>query len=134
MPALTKDRNTQMKDAELIAVPVAAGAVIYGGAMVVANATGFAAPASTALNLTYLGRAEESVNNAAGANGAKTALVRRKQAFFFANLAADALTQADLGKTVYMVDDQTVAKTNGGGTRSAGGKLVEFTADGVWVE
>ena len=80
MPALTKDRNTQMKDAELIAVPVAAGAVIYGGAMVVANATGFAAPASTALNLTYLGRAEESVNNAAGANGAKTALRAKRGA------------------------------------------------------
>lgn len=134
MTALTKDRNTQMKDAELIAVPVAANANIKAGSIVVANATGFGAPATTALNLTYLGRAEGAVDNTGGADGAKTVLVRRKKAFFWANLAGDPLVQADLGKTVYLVDDQTVAKTNGGNTRSAGGKLVEFSADGVWVE
>ena len=42
MPLAT-DRNTPMKDGELIPVPVAANAKIYGGALVVANATGFAA-------------------------------------------------------------------------------------------
>ena len=132
--ALSKDRNTPFKDGEIIPVPVAASAKIYAGALVVANASGFAAPGSVATTLTYLGRAEESVDNTGGADGAKTVQVRRKKAFKWLNHGADALVQADLGKTVYIVDDQTVAKTNGTSTRSAGGKMVQLEADGVWVE
>lgn len=131
---LTQDRNTPFKDGETLPVPVAAATKIFAGALVVANAAGFAAPGSVATTLTYLGRAEETVDNTAGANGDKSIVVRRKKAFKFKNHAADALVQADLGKTVYIVDDETVAKTNGGNTRSAGGKLVQLEADGVWVE
>ena len=134
MTALAADRNTPMKDGELIGVPVAANAKIFAGAIVVANATGYAAPGSTATTLTYLGRAESSVDNTGGADGAKTVQVRRKVAFKFANLAADLVVQADLGKTCYIADDQTVAKTNGGTTRSAAGKVLGVEADGVWVE
>ena len=134
MGALTSDRNTPMKDAEEIAVPMAGGAKIYAGAIVVANASGYAAPGSTATGLTYLGRAEEQVDNSGGADGAKTVRVRRNKAFKFANDATDPVTQAELGKTCYIVDDQTVAKTNGGGTRSAAGVVVGIDSDGVWVE
>lgn len=132
--ALAADRNTPMKDGELIAVPVAANAKIYAGALTVANATGYAAPGSTATTLTYLGRAEESVDNTGGADGAKTVQVRRKKAFKFKNSGADAVTQAELGKACYIVDDETVAKTNGTGTRSAAGIVVGIEADGVWVQ
>ena len=51
MSALTADRNTPFKDGETIPVPVAAGAVIFAGALTVANATGYAAPGSTAATL-----------------------------------------------------------------------------------
>lgn len=134
--ALTADRNTPKSDAELIEVPVAAGAKIYAGSIVVANASGYAAPGSTATGLTYLGRAEEQVDNTGGANGAKTVLVARKQAFRFANSATDAVTQASLGKACYIEDDETVAATNGTGTgtRSAAGIVVGIDSDGVWVE
>lgn len=134
MTALAADRNTPHKDGELIPVPAAAAKRIFAGALVVATATGFAAPGSTATTLTYLGRAEESVDNSAGADGDKTVLVRRKKAFQFANLAADPVTQASLGKVAYIVDDQTVAATNGGNTRSAAGKVVGVDAAGVWIE
>ena len=134
MTALTASRNTPKQSAEQIAVPVSGGAKIYAGSIVVANANGFAAPGSTATTLTYIGRAAETIDNTSGANGALTVLVDRKQAFKFTNLAADLVTQADLGKTCYIVDDQTVAKTNGGATRSAAGKVVGIDADGVWVE
>lgn len=132
--ALAADRNTPMKDGELIAVPVAANAKIYAGALTVANATGYAAPGSTATTLTYLGRAEEAVDNTGGADGAKTVQVRRKKAFKFKNSGADAVTQAELGKACYIVDDETVAKTNGTGTRSAAGIVVGVEAGGVWVQ
>lgn len=131
---LAADRNTPYKDGELIPVPVAANAKIYAGALVVANATGYAAPGSAATTLTYLGRAESSVDNTGGADGAKTVQVRRRKAFKWKNSGADAVTQAELGKSCYIVDDETVAKTNGTGTRSVAGTVVQLDADGVWVE
>lgn len=132
--ALTADRNTPMKDGELISVPVAADTKIYAGSLVAASATGYATPGATATTLTYLGRAEECVDNAGGAAGAKSVMVRRGKAFKFKNSAGDAVTQAELGKTCYIVDDETVSKSNAGGnTQSAAGKVVGIDTDGVWV-
>ena len=42
--------------------------------------------------------------------------------------------QADVGADCYIVDDQTVAKTNGTNTRSVAGKIIAVDADGVWVK
>lgn len=132
--ALAADRDTPRQQAVLIPVPMAASAVIYAGALVVANASGYAAPGSTATTLTYLGRAEEAVSNAGGSNGDKTVMVRRKEAFKFKNSGSDAVTQASIGKVCYIVDDETVAATNGTNTRSAAGKVVGVESDGVWVD
>lgn len=132
--ALISDRNTPLKDGELISVPVAANAKIFAGSLVVANSTGFAAPGSVATTLTYLGRAEEFVDNTGGANGDKTVQVRRRKAFKFKNYATDLIVQADLGKVCYIVDDETVAKTNGGATRSAAGAVIGIETDGVWIQ
>ncbi|WP_300335632.1 hypothetical protein [Accumulibacter sp.] len=134
MTALAADRNTPAMDGELLAVLVATNTVIYAGSLVAANASGYAAPGSVATTLQYLGRAEQSVNNNPGANGAKSVLVSRRKAFKWANHGADLVVQADLGKTCYIVDDQTVAKTSGGSTRSIAGKVIQIDADGVWVE
>lgn len=131
MAPLTQDRNTSSRDAELIEVEVAANAVIYAGALVVANATGYAAKGSAAADLTYLGRAEHSVNNTGGANGAKKLLVRRGKAFKWGNKAGDLVTQALFGKACYIEDDQTVRATAAG--TSAAGLVVGIEADGVWV-
>lgn len=128
------DRNTPMKDGELISVPVAASAVIDAGKIVVANATGYAAPGSVATTLTYLGRAEEAKDNTGGSDGDLNILVRRKKAFKFKNSGTDAVTQASLGKTCYIEDDETVALTDGTGTLSAAGIVVGIDSDGVWVE
>jgi hypothetical protein len=132
--ALTADRNTQMKDGELIAVPVAADAVIHAGALVAANATGYAVPGETATTLTYLGRAEEAADATGYADGVATVQVRRGKAFKFKNSGTDPVTQASLGKTCYIVDDETVAATNGTGTRSAAGIVLGIDTDGVWIK
>jgi hypothetical protein len=130
--ALIADRNTQMKDGDLLPVPMAA-VKIFAGGLVAANATGYATPGAVAATLTYLGRAEETVDNTAGAAGAKTVLVRFRKAFKWLNHGADPVTQASMGKVCYIVDDQTVALTTGGATRSAAGVVVGLDADGVWV-
>lgn len=129
---LTADRNTQMTDGELISVPMAA-VKVYAGGLVAANATGYATPGAVSTALTYLGRAEETVDNSAGNPGDKTVLVRRGKAFKFANSGADAVTQASLGKLCYIVDDLTVALTNGNGTRSPAGIVLAVDTDGVLV-
>lgn len=131
---LSADRQTPFKASDNLVVPVAANAVIYAGALVVANATGFAAPGSVATTLTYLGRADEAVDNTGGADGAKTVKIRRNQAFKWKNSGTDPIGQDSLGKVCYIEDDETVAKTNGTNTRSAAGKVVQIDSNGVWVE
>ncbi|MCY1289296.1 hypothetical protein D9M70_383830 [compost metagenome] len=132
MTALVRDRNTPLLVAGIVPVPLAANAKVFAGAMVIANANGYGALGSTATGLTYIGRAEEFVDNTGGANGAKSVPVRRLTAFKWANDGS--ITQAHFMKTAYIVDDQTVAATDGTGTRSPAGRIVGIEADGVWVE
>lgn len=132
--ALSADRNTPMMDAEIIGVPLAANKKAYAGGIACADASGYATPGATATTLTYLGRFEETVDNTGGSNGDKTVRIRRGKAFKFKNKSDDLVTQAELGKTVYVVDDETVAKTSGTNTRSAAGKCLGVESDGVWVE
>lgn len=131
---LIADRNTAFRDTEILSMPVAASVKIFAGGILCLNASGFATPGATAANLTYFGRAEETVDNLAGVDGAKFVQVRRKKAFKWANLDGDLVTQADVGKTVYIVDDQTVARSSGGDTRSPSGKVMGVSTDGVWIE
>lgn len=133
MSATTQDRNTAMRETELVAVPVAANAIIPAGVIVAANATGFGTNGTTSATLTYLGRSEEPVDNTGGADGAKTILVRRGKAFKWANLGTDPVTQASFGKACYIADNQTVAATSGSNTRSVAGTVLGVEADGVWV-
>ncbi|CAA0103524.1 hypothetical protein [Zhongshania aliphaticivorans] len=132
--ALSADRNTPTKLGTLLAFPVAASTTIYAGALVAANASGFVVPGAAATTLTYLGRAEEYVDNSAGANGDVTVLVRRGQPFKFANSGTDPVVQASLGKPCYIEDDETVAKTDDESSLSVAGIVVGLDADGVWVE
>ena len=58
----------------------------------------------------------------------------RGAAFQFANsTAADLITRADIGNTAFIVDDQTVAKTDNSAARKAAGKIIDVDAGGVWV-
>jgi hypothetical protein len=133
MTATTADRNTPLKDGEIIAVPVEANTVIRAGVIVCAGADGNAVEGSTATTLTYLGRSEASVDNTGGAAGAVIAQVRRGLLFQWANSPDDPVTQASFGKLCYVEDNQTVAATAGGNTRSVAGVVYGLDANGVWV-
>jgi len=134
MAALTEDRNTPEITGVIRDLAVAAGAVIHAGALVCISATGFATPGAVATTLTAVGRAEEAVDNTGGIDGAVTARIKRG-VFRFANSAAgDLIAALDIGASCYIVDDQTVAKTDGVATRSVAGKVINVDAQGVWVE
>ncbi|MDG9808580.1 hypothetical protein N7613_08055 [Pseudomonas juntendi] len=130
--ALTADRNTPLKQTDIVVIGVGAGVRIYAGSLIALTATGFAIPGKTATGLTYVGRAEESVDNTAGADGAVSVKVHRNRAFKWANDGT--VIQARLLKPAYIVDDATVAAADGTGTRSAAGLVVGIDSDGVWVE
>jgi hypothetical protein len=113
-------------------VGVAANAVIFGGALVCRNAAGFLVPGSTATTLLALGRAEESVTGTA-TNGEVVCRVAGGTFRWSNSAAGDLITIADVGNDCFIVDDDQVAKTNGGATRSIAGKIVDVDAQGVWV-
>lgn len=133
MAALTQDRNTPRFEGDLREAPVAASQMIHAGALIAVNAAGNVVRGAVATGLIGLGRAEERVDNSAGAAGAATVRYR-PGTFRYANSAsADAITAADIGKVCFIVDDQTVALTNGSSTRSPAGAVEGVDAQGVWV-
>ena len=134
MTALAADRNTLREDGVFRSLPVEAAKLIYSGAIAMVNANGNAVPASAVPGLIAVGRAEVRADNTLGAAGAITVKVRRGVFCLVNSSGADAITNANIGTTVYAVDDQTVALTNGGNTRSAVGTVNHVDADGVWIE
>jgi hypothetical protein len=129
MTALSADRNTPERSGNSYTFPIKAGAgTIWRGALVMLDA-GEAVPGRTATGLVAAGRAET------GTAESPAQVTVRRGVFRFANSAGgDAITNADYGATVYCVDDQTVAKTSAGNTRSAAGICRGVDAAGVWVE
>ncbi len=136
MAALTQERDTQRRVGDLAVGPVAAATKILAGAIVCAQtAAAFLTKGATATTLRGIGVADETADNTAGANGAINVKYRRDGWFRFTNSAAgDLITLADVGADCYIVDDQTVAKTNGTNTRSVAGKVRDVDATGVWIE
>ena len=135
MTALTKSRPTPRLEGRRYSFPVAADVLIVSGAMIGVTSTGFAKGAITATGLRIVGissldPAEGYVDNRDGAEGAKKVTVYAGIYGFKNSSDADLITAAQLGQTVYAVDDQTVAKTSGGGTRSPAG-AVRMIEDGL---
>lgn len=135
MAVLSKDRQTPMRGGETLVLPVAATEKIYAGAIVALETlTGYAVRGKTSTTVRGMGRAEALVDNTSGANGDLTVEIR-KGVFRFDNSAGgDQITAADIGSDCYIVNDQTVAKTNGTSTRSVAGKVFDVDSDGVWVK
>lgn len=133
MVALTSERTGSRREGTDYSDPVAAATKIFGGGIVCLNAAGDATKGATALNLKIIGRAKATADNSAGAAGAIN-VETETGIFRFANSAAgDLIARADIGAGAFLVDDQTVAKTNGGGTRSGAGTIVDVDAQGVWI-
>lgn len=131
--ALSRERNTTSLGNDLVReVGVKANVIIYNGALVVQDA-GVAAPGRTAATLVALGKAESTVDNTGGADGAKRVRIKRG-VHGFNNHSGDPVVAADIGKDCFVVDDETVAKTSAGGTRSVAGKVFSIDGGTVFVD
>lgn len=132
MPALTSDRNTPRFEGDLREEALAASIKVFAGAILMRNAAGYLTKGATAAGAYGVGVAQEQVDNTAGVAGAMT-VTYRKGVHRFDTLAGDPVTIANLGKPCFIVDDQTVAATNGANTRSPAGIVEGIDTRGVWV-
>lgn len=111
--------------------PVKAGVKIWAGSQVVLQA-GYAKPGVTGTGLVAVGRAEQTVDNTSGSDGDLTVPV--KFGLFIWSNGSSSITRADVGSDAYVVDDQTVHQTSGGGARSVAGRIVDVDSQGVHVQ
>jgi hypothetical protein len=135
MAALTADRKTKTAVPGLRDFPVAAGVVIYAGAIVSVDSSGNARPGRTNTTDKCVGiNYGDTVDNTAGIAGALRVTVRNDRVGFFGNsTSGDLIATANVGADCFVVDDQTVALTNGTSTRVRAGKIHSVTTDGVGV-
>jgi hypothetical protein len=138
MAALTTERNTPKRNdgvlPEQYSLPIAASTKPYQGGITCINSAGYAVPGSATVGLRAVGKCRKTVDNSAGAAGDLNVDVE-SGVFRFANsTSTDAISQADALNNCWIVDDQTVARTSNGGTRSVAGRVIQVDADGVWVE
>lgn len=134
MTALTASRLTPTRLRTRLNRSVAASALCHAGALAVLDASGDVKPGVTATGLRGLGRFMDMVDNSTGSAGDKTAEIGQDSARFENSAGGDELTAADIGEVCYVVDDQTVAKTSGGGTRSIAGLVADVDDQGVWID
>lgn len=130
--ALSSERGTLKQARGPRAYPVATAVKTYKGGIAVL-AAGYVKPGVTATGLIAAGLFIETVDNSAGAAGDTRAHVE-EGTFLLDVSATDPVTQADVGADVYIVDDETIAKTSGTNTRSIAGKLVGVENGMAWVK
>jgi hypothetical protein len=141
MAALSAARNTPKMGAgevvlSTIELPQAVN-TIFNGSLVALNAAGFVVPGSAATTQLAAGRAhlQPPNNSQVNAGAAGDLIVRIDQGVFRwdNSSAGDLIAVTEVGKKCFIVDDHTVAKTNGGATRSVAGVVMGVDASGVLV-
>ena len=105
MAQLTADRKSERKQGSLFALPTAAAAHLYAGALVTADSAGYLQPASDATGQIFVGVSKKEADNTSGANGDVTCEGYLKGVF---QMNASGITQADLVKEAFVVDDNTI--------------------------
>ncbi|TCL43215.1 hypothetical protein [Harryflintia acetispora] len=135
MAALDNVRDTVevANNAKYLVIPVKGGVTIYQGALVAVDANGYAIPGKKAAGITAAGRAEETADNAGGADGAISIKVSRG-VFVWDNTATSAnkVGAAHILKPCYIEDDQTVTALATGA--SIAGLVIDVDEGGVVVE
>jgi len=146
MSALTAARNTvRLGPSEVVLgsidCPLKANAKVYQGAMLALDLTTgyFTQALGATLSLKVVGRFSSQqpftpvLDNTGGSNGALTARAEQGVFRYGNSSSGDLIASTDVGKPCYVVDDQTVAKTDNGGTRSLAGIIMGVDTAGVFV-
>jgi hypothetical protein len=135
MAATTSDRNTQSRNGHRRNFPVAAATIIPAGVLAAIDTSGNLVNAATSTTLKTVGVTEGYLNNGTGVAGQiKADVLLGIYGPFGNSTSTDQITAADIGNDCYVVDNQTVAKTNGANTRVVAAKVFDVDASGVWLK
>lgn len=133
--ALSADKAAPLRPRSgTFADPVAASQSIYVGGLVMLNTSGNLVKAAATATLIMRGVAkQQSLSAAAGTivESEHGLLVRLKN-----SASSDEITRAEIGDPCYVVDDETVAKTDDSSARPVAGtvKDIDSATGEVWVE
>ena len=116
MAAATADRDAERSDGIIKSYKVKGSTTIYKDTMVSISG-GYLVPASDTSGYYLVGVAIEKGDNSSGSNGDVEVRVVKTGEFKFNTSGA---SQADVGKLVYVVDDQTVSTSDPGNSVKAG--------------
>jgi len=106
---LAADKALEYNEGVELGIPVINADIIYGGALVSVNAAGYAVPGADTAGQIFMGVASARADNSAGAVGAiKVPVLRRG---LFKMTLGTAISIANVGDNVFLVDDQTVDVT-----------------------
>lgn len=106
MTALAQDKAIERTEGVELSFPVINADIIYGGGITCVNADGYALPGSDTAGLIFQGIALERVDNSSGQAGDKSVTLLRRG--LIKMTFATAISQANVGDNVFIVDDQTV--------------------------
>lgn len=106
---LAADKSMEYTEGVEVPFPVINADIVYGGSHVCVNAAGYALPGSDTAGLIYVGESLEQVDNSLGSAGDKTVTVRRRG--LIKMTFATAISIANVGDNVFLVDDESVDLT-----------------------
>jgi len=133
MPALTQERLTDFFGTVPArrTLPMKAATTVFKGAMVGVDNAGNAQPAGLLAGGTVRvrGVAQHTQANPGAAGATKVECA--PGVYRMNNHGADLVVAADVGADCFVVDDNTVAKTNGTNTRPVAGKVEAVEPDGT---
>lgn len=131
---LSAERNTKRRNGDGVGRPAKTNKIFYKGAIVTVGADGYATPGAVATTLKRPARVAETVDTTGIADGVLSVQFEHGVFRYNNSTAGDLIAIADVGNDCFIVDDETVAKTNGSSTRSVAGKIFDVDAEGVWVD
>lgn len=126
MTTLAKDTPRDYELGEMNEFPVIASDIIYEGAAVSLNGSGYARPLTAGDK--FLGFAEQNVDNSIGAAGDKRVRVRTHG---LVRLSVGSVAITDVSKPVFASDDDTFVLTQSTNTHI--GRVHRFESSGVCV-
>ncbi|MCK6521842.1 hypothetical protein L6R49_10425 [Myxococcota bacterium] len=131
MAAATEDRATEARDGKYMAAPITAGGVLLLGVMVVWASDGYAANGTDTSGVVFAGVVRKEGDNTSGADGDVTGEVHTDGVFKFNH---SGLLITDVGKTLYLVDNQTVGLADDTTNAIEVGTLEQWVSSSeVWV-
>ncbi|MCD2176450.1 hypothetical protein [Rhizobium sp. C1] len=127
--AASNDVDRRTRNGEELSFPAAAATLYYGGTIVAVTAAGVAVKPDNGSAVVCVGWNKHRVDNSAGIAGDMQVRVSKKPIL----IPLAGATAANIGASVYAIDDNTFSLTNPGG-KLVCGTIFAVDADGVWLQ